>query len=319
MVLQQSGRSDMDKKAEASDLQDTKFSERCQIRIIETNECACWALWSLPLARLKLNNVYGVKSSKCQINLLLRLVEHLSKNSFTIVFMFAHTVILSHSPSHPNFNVQTYLSLKFESCMFLHRPLQFLVSKKACSLYCWQFYLANPCTKCERSAQASEASPAREAIQTHAHSQRFLPCLTVFFPHCTPHLNFNVQTYLSMKFESCSRTSFFMLVCLFLRLLVSFFCLLDCLLVARCFRRICMHLAHEWCMQLSRAWADLKGCRQIVSGAMAKRYNFLLVFMNVFSALLCIYQILCGYDLVLRLGSSPMSSTSNPKDYNVIS
>ena len=46
---------------------------------------------------------------------------------------------------------------------------------------------------------------------------------------------------------------FFMLVCLFLRLLVSFFCLLDCLLVARCFRRICMHLAHEWCMQLSRA------------------------------------------------------------------
>ena len=30
---------------------------------------------------------------------------------------------------------------------------------------------------CERSAQASEASDAREAIQTHAHSQRFWPCL----------------------------------------------------------------------------------------------------------------------------------------------
>ena len=34
---------------------------------------------------------------------------------------------------------------------------------------------------CERSAQASEASVAREAIKTHAHSQRFLPCLCFLF------------------------------------------------------------------------------------------------------------------------------------------
>ena len=47
---------------------------------------------------------------------------HLRKNGFNIVFMFARTVFLSHCPPHPNFNVQTYRSMKFESLYVSSSP-----------------------------------------------------------------------------------------------------------------------------------------------------------------------------------------------------
>jgi hypothetical protein len=52
------------------------------------------------------------------------------------------------------------------------------------SLCCWIFLYYVLSVLCERSAQASEASVARQAIQTHAHSQRLSSCLCFSLSVC---------------------------------------------------------------------------------------------------------------------------------------